>query len=855
MILCIGSWLLVIGITWGNASHAIDAQKLVQQGIEEYQAGNYPQAITTWQQALSLAGTPSDSLIIQQNLAKAYGQLNKSDKAIRAWQKTIATAQQLGDNRKLGRLLTEQAQAYLHLGQARQAIAILCGNPELTTCASDSALGLARQNQDKSTETAALGSLGEAYRLGGKYEESIQVLNTALSLSDTPYSSALQQSLGTAYSARAQLWELRAQSAERQGNVFAGSFRQKAESDYQQAENNLKASLTHAPHPTTQQSVLLELIRLGYRSQGLKPIPSAEMKSYLEQSLNLLTQELPGVTSLYATIELALLPALSETTLPTLVQCTSQWQLPLTQRQALLNRAAKLAQTLQDPRAQSFTSGALGHFYECEGNIPAATALTQKAIVAANQGLLTNDSLYLWQWQLARLLKSQGRLSDALTAYQQAFTTLESIRGELLSAERDIQLNFRQSIEPVYREYVQLSLELAESRTSNLVQSQELLSQSLKTIDALRLAELENYLGGDCALRVEPNSLEKKKLSASTAIITSITFAKKTAILLKLPDGSVKSYWIDLNKVGINRNIINFRLGLTSRASRYNLAPAQALYNTLMRPLEQDLEQNQIKTLIFVQDGLLRNIPMSALHDGKKYLIEKYMIATTPSLELTKLDATNYQGSRVLILGMSQESNIDNQNFTSLVNVPKEVNSIAQQFVAPKVIVNEDFKPETLKQELKDADYNLIHIATHAQFGTIGEDTFLVTGNNSKITLNELEKSLRDLKQGGDSVDLIFLAACQTAEEDERSGLGLASATIQAGVKGAIGSLWPVADESTLTLVTSFYKNLVHNGMGKAKALQQAQIDMIHAQENTDINDLYSNPYYWSPFILIGNWL
>ncbi|MFM6343957.1 MAG: CHAT domain-containing protein, partial [Dolichospermum sp.] len=135
-----------------------------------------------------------------------------------------------------------------------------------------------------------------------------------------------------------------------------------------------------------------------------------------------------------------------------------------------------------------------------------------------------------------------------------------------------------------------------------------------------------------------------------------------------------------------------------------------------------------------------------------------------------------------------------------------------------------------------------------AQFGTIPDDTFLVAGNNDKITLKSLENTLRLLKSGSNSVELLTLTACETAEGDERSALGLAGVAIQAGVQSAIASLWPVSDQSTLQLILAFYDNLINSGVNKAEALREAQIQLIQAQSNPDINNQYSHPVYWSSF-------
>lgn len=93
---------------------------------------------------------------------------------------------------------------------------------------------------------------------------------------------------------------------------------------------------------------------------------------------------------------------------------------------------------------------------------------------------------------------------------------------------------------------------------------------------------------------------------------------------------------------------------------------------------------------------------------------------------------------------------------------------------------------------------------------------------------------------------MIALTACQTAVGDERATLGLAGVAIQAGASSALASLWSISDEITPQVVRNFYANFKEAETTKAEALRAAQQDLI-AQE--------VHPAYWSPFIIIGDWL
>ena len=187
-------------------------------------------------------------------------------------------------------------------------------------------------------------------------------------------------------------------------------------------------------------------------------------------------------------------------------------------------------------------------------------------------------------------------------------------------------------------------------------------------------------------------------------------------------------------------------------------------------------------------------------------------------------------------------------------NVTDELEQVTQLFPGSKKLLNEQFTRQSLEQELKQAVYPIIHIATHGQFGTIPEDSFLVTGNNQKITITQLESDIRRFSGGSEPVELLALTACQTGIGDDRTTLGMAGITVQAGVRSAFASLWYVDDAFTEELVTKFYDHLqlpfegsgTISPMSKAEALQEAQKALINRK---------IHPAQWAPFILIGNWL
>jgi len=845
------------------------ASQLVEQGIERYQAGKVPEAIAFWQEALTLYQNSNDlaqGAIVREKLALGYQQIGQYEQAIDQWQKAIASARQLGNSQAVGRLLTEQAQTYNRLGQPQDAIALLCGVPDPEQdCTPGSALQIAKTNQDLKGEAAAWGSLAEVYRLTGKYQAAIKTLNRAEEIDYPDYRSSVLNSLGNAYFSQAQFNEYRAESAQQRGAPNE-DLTNKAKSDYAKALDyfNRSLQLTRTQNnPSVQMQAILNLIRFYLSPQADNSTPPfLEVEPVVQQALTLLKSLPDSPDKVYAAIDLA---DIIKQPISAQNSCQTQYP-PLKidnfQGEELLNLALSIAKKIKDPRSQSFALGKLGNLYECRQDYDQASDFTNQARWTADQNLRAKDSLYLWEWQAGRIFKAQGKESAAIGAYERAIAILEGqlgIRNNLLTAQRDLQFNFRDTISPLYREFAQLMLERAQQFPIKSQDYQKDVEAALKTIDSLKLAELENYFRQNCELAVLDEELVNDLEREDTATFSSIILEDRTAMVVSLPNPEKKSHpnaakrlkkfqWVK-DTLALKEEIKSFREKIQESFERDPtlFIPNPNLYNWLIQPFATDLDPAQIKTLVFIQDGILRSIPMAALHDGKEYLVEKYAIATTPGLRLTSPKSLKIKGLRVLALGLTQAATVEKESFPALPNVRAEIEQVKAQFSGSKTLLNEQFTPKSLEQEIEQTVYPIIHIATHGQFGTIPEDTFLVTGDNQKITITELEQNIRRFSRDQNPVELLTLTACQTAVGDDRTTLGMAGITVQAGVRSALASLWFIDDAVTKELVNKFYTNL-QLGKTKAEALQQAQKALINQEPKI-------HPAKWAPFILIGNWL
>jgi CHAT domain-containing protein len=505
----------------------------------------------------------------------------------------------------------------------------------------------------------------------------------------------------------------------------------------------------------------------------------------------------------------------------------------------LLEKAIAVAKNIGDLQAESFALGSLGQVYESANQYEKAMTLTRQAQFAAQQ-LNAADSLYRWQWQAGRILKATGKTQQAIPVYEQAIATLQTIRGDIVAANKDLQFDFRDAVEPVYRELIALLLDSPDTTAGSRISKN--IGKALDVSELLKLAELQNFFGDECVqVALENTKSNVGQTDATAAVIYSVILDNRTEMILELPNGSLTRYPIQMGAAQLQKEIDQLRLLLEKRATDEYLSPAQKIYDALLRPLEADLVAANPSTLVFVNDGVLRKIPMAALHDGKQFLIQKYAIATTPSLSLTTRQPLDRSNLQALILGLT----VERPPFAALLNVDDEATGV-QKILKGIKLIDRDFTVNRLQAQLQKQNYRIVHMATHGKFGTDAASTFLLT-YNSQLTVEQIDNLLR-ARKNQEPVELLTLSACQTAAGDNRSALGIAGVAVRAGVKSALASLWFINDESTVPLVEEFYTQLRQPGMTKAEALRRAQIKMIGDRD-------YGHPAVWSPFILIGNWL
>ncbi len=597
----------------------------------------------------------------------------------------------------------------------------------------------------------------------------------------------------------------------------------------------------------------------------LKPLPDSHDKAYALLSVGQLTRLLT-----------------SRTTLPSPVD--------------LFQQALQMAHRLVDKRTESYALGYLGELYEKAQRYEEAERLLQQAIFVA-QEINDTDSLLLRYLQKARLFTQQGQLEPAITTYFRTVSYLEQLRQDLESCRQRRELGgFQQSIQ-IYRELLDLLLqrallretvekridycetlpsaptlaptktssttpqrenpaspcgELPPQRTLPTTQAQCDLRNAQLAAERMKDAELRDYFQDDCVTGTQtcPMSLEQPLPARDhTAVIYPLLLhnSKRVVMLLDLPTG--------LQPVLLTtspEHIDNFAKAL-SRDLRQKIPGykeyAIPLYDELIRPIDGFLT-SPIDTLVIIPEGALRTIPWAVLYDSQRhsYLIEQYALATTQGLTLTDARPLSRQSARLLLGGLSQQ-NPHYPEFPPLPGVRKEIEAVQQLYPdSSQVLLDEQFVQDQMQQQLAGHRYSMVLIASHAQFNPKSRDSFILTFDPHKLTMDKLEGFVK-LGQLADKqpVELLTLSACQTAEGDDRASLGLAGVAVKAGAYSVLASLWPVDDESTAQLIQRFYQVLKESpNLPKVKVWQQVQQEWLKKK---------SHPFYWSPFLLIGNWL
>ena len=838
-------------------SKLTEARNLVRQGREYYKTQKYQEAIAKLEQAADIftqVEESSSEAITRSNLSLAYQQLNQwkqaeneiikslallgfndnlgyfdqgkipdlaedklkiiakvlniygrlqyfqdnPDKALASWQLATKTYQKLDNSQGVVSSQINQVQALQALGLYQEA---------------KKAIGTVEKTLDylpDNLKFKSLISLGNVFRTTGDLANSEKFLQQGLELAESANS---LKNITTSYFSLADTWQTWG-NLERERELpirykyfpwrceinkslslseTTSSFYEKGETKYRQVLESQKViSLT------TGIKAQLNLLKLLITNRKWSEAEELSRKIQLSNLAN-------SRTKVYAYINFA-------KSLACLKQQNSLENSSWEKITNLIKTAIQDAKELQDKRAKSYAMGNLGGLYEYFALLAQqqqqsnqahqwrqqAEQLTQQALYIAQPSEMP-DIAYKWQWQLGRLFKAEGNTLESINYYKSAVQTLESVRRDLLTINSDVQFSFRDNIEPVYRQLAQVLLEQPISQN---------LTQTRQVIENLQLAELENFLRCNLETTQALDNIANR-LNATEAIIYPILLDGQIDVILKLPNSDELKYHNTKVSTEIVETVLQrLQINLAKPHTRKKVqADAAQIYQWLIEPIAQDLEAAKVDTLVFFLDTALRNIPMATLYDGNKYLIENYAVAITSGLELLEPKTLQREKLNAMLAGLTESR----QNYPPLKNVDRQFNQVSAE-ISSQILLNEEFTVSSFQNQLESLPFPVVHIATHGQFSSQPEQTFILAWDNL-IDLNQLSSLLKNSETTkSEPIELLVLAACQTAHGDNRATLGLAGVAINAGARSTLATLWKIsADESSGILLSQFYRELINN--------------------------------------------
>jgi tetratricopeptide (TPR) repeat protein len=570
----------------------------VEQIQQYYSTGQYRQLINHLEPFLANDAYKLDTTRLRY-LGAAYDRAGEYGKAIRAWEQAIAALRPLQDTesrKQLAALLNDQAQAYLNLGQAQNAISRL-----------EEAIPLAEQQKAIELSIVAYNTLGSARLRQGQFESALDAYRTSLNLAQQhnrpEMALTILNNLTNTYNQMVQKYRKEREFA-LQEDDRAPFLAAKIESAQTQARQTAQQAFL-----LTQSSALKNFSAARALLNYLPFIDNPQQKiDTLERAIAILNDLPNSQIKTYLLVNLAKAAESKERQID------------------LLNQAIQSAQALGDRRGLSFVLGELSNVYEALKNYTQALDYSQQAQNAA-QPILAYDSLYRWQWQEGRIYQAIQERELAKAAYRRAIASLQQIRTDLASATEDVQFDFQTQIEPIYREF--LALLLDNSPTGSAVR------EARSIFDLLQVAQLENLFGDICLTAQTDLSPETIVSQTHSVLINSIILKNRFHIIVSFPNNQLRHYSYPIAQAELNKTIAQWRNDLETLIDNRYRKLANTLYELIVQPIESELANIQPTQLIFINDGILRNVPMAALYNKstKQHLIEKYPITTVLGLE------------------------------------------------------------------------------------------------------------------------------------------------------------------------------------------------------------------------------
>jgi CHAT domain-containing protein/ketosteroid isomerase-like protein/Tfp pilus assembly protein PilF len=472
---------------------------------------------------------------------------------------------------------------------------------------------------------------------------------------------------------------------------------------------------------------------------------------------------------------------------------------------------------------------------------------------------------------LAICLLMLGQTEEALkmTERAKARTLAEIMQTGKIDLQKRMTENERRQEEELRKQITRLNIALRSLQNQpnpdqqQVKHLQEQIAEARRTYESFRR---EIYLNHPdiAVLKVELPPITVKQLTEllpdeKTALLEFVVGDDQSFVFIIVRKNGQPLVTVQPIKVSheeLTKLVKSFRERLAKQSLKF--PEATTLYDLLIAPLENVLAGK--KVLCIVPDGVLWELPFAALRDKSgKFLIERFAISYAPSL--TTLSAMHkYARQRVerrkgqLLafaypsFGASRKVELPLRGtFEELPQTEKEAKAIAQLFGRDaRVYLREQATESLIKREAPN--YRVVHIAAHGIF-----DPQAPLYSGVLLALEQVEDGILEAWEIADmdlNAELVVLSACETARGLVKEGeglIGFAWAIFVAGCPSSLLTQWQVADKSTAELMTAFYRNWRSQNISKAEALQRAQLSLLRSNS-------WAHPFFWSPFVLIGDW-
>ncbi|MBD2130112.1 tetratricopeptide repeat protein [Microcoleus sp. ZQ-A2] len=830
--------------------------------------GEYTQSLNYYQQALAIAkelNDPDREVTTLNSMARVYTRLGDYTKALDYLQQALARGQQSNNPDRKVTTLNSIGEVYENLGQYAKALEYL-----------QQAVTIRRELNDPYGEATALNNIGEVYENLGQYPKALEYYHQTLAIRSTVRDLAGEgmalNSIGGVYARLGQYPKAleffqqalrrtttlenrlgRGMASNNVGEIYArlGQYT-KALGFLNQALVIRQAISDNAGEGTTLNSLGEVYARLGEYSESLQHFQQAlairreigdkagEGRTLSNIGILLTKQNQPELAILFYKQSVNVtegirreIKGLSREAQQSFLETVAGRYRRLADLLLRQNRVLEAQQVLDLLKVQELDD----YLRNVRGN-----QVTQQGVdyLPSEQQLLTQ-----FNNKLSSVVQLGKELNELQTIPQAERTPQQEQR------RRQLEANQRETL----REFANFI------RSPEIVASVQQLNRTTgrENLDLKTLRSLQDNL---------------KKLDQKAVLLYPLVLEDRLELVLVTPYTPPIRRAVPVKREDLNRVIVEFRSALTNPQADAKI-PAQQLYNWLIKPIEPAVSEAKAQTIIYAPDGQLRYIPLAALYDGNQWLVQKYRVNNITALSLTEFNSKPQ--SPKILAGAFAEGNFNVQvgnrqfSFDGLPFAGQEVETIAAEVPGTTKLLDREFsETETVARM---SDYSIVHLATHAAFVTgKPEDSFILFGNGDRATFPDVE--LWPLT----NTDLVVLSACETGVGGQLGNgeeiLGFGYLMQQAGAKAAIASLWTVDDGGTQTLMNAFYAVLKNGNTTKAEALRQAQIALITGDYTAlgqsrglgvrqeirnsrpaQVTNRLSHPYYWAPFILIGNGL